>query len=93
MCIRDSPRSLAAGCVARIKRSDVRVLPVFELLQKTGKIPERDMFNTFNMGVGMTLVVPADKADEALRVLAENGQDAYFLGEIAQGEEKGVELV
>ena len=87
------PRSLAAGCVARIKRSDVRVLPVFELLQKTGKIPERDMFNTFNMGVGMTLVVPADKADEALRVLAENGQDAYFLGEIAQGEEKGVELV
>ena len=87
------PRSLAAGSVARIKRSDVRVLPVFELLQKTGKIPERDMFNTFNMGVGMTLVVPADKADEALRVLAENGQDAYFLGEIAQGEEKGVELV
>ncbi len=87
------PRALAAGCVAKIKRSDVRVLPVFELLQKTGKIPERDMFNTFNMGVGMTLVVPADKADEAVRVLAENGQEAYFLGEIAKGEEKGVELV
>ena len=87
------PRALADGCVAHIRRADVRVLPVFDLLQKTGKIPERDMFNTFNMGVGMTVVVPADKADEAVRVLAENGQEAYFLGEIVQGEEKGVELV
>ena len=87
------PRSLPEGCCAKIKKSDVRVLPIFDLIAREGSVPERDMFNTFNMGVGMTLVVPADKADEALRVLAENGQDAYFLGEIAQGEEKGVELV
>lgn len=50
------------------------------------------MFNTFNMGVGMTVVVPADEADEALRILRANGEDAYFLGEIVKGEEKGVEL-
>ena len=87
------PRSIPDGLGAKIDKAAVRVLPIFDLIAKTGNIPERDMFNTFNMGVGMTLVVPADKADEALRVLAENGQDAYFLGEIAQGEEKGVELV
>ena len=86
------PRALADGCVARIEKAAVKTLPIFSVIQKAGEIPERDMFNTFNMGVGMTVIVPAEEADEALRILRANGEDAYFLGEIAKGEEKGVEL-
>jgi len=85
------PRALPEGLCAKIERQRVQVLPVFDLLAKTGKIPERDMFNTFNMGVGMTLVVPSDQADLAVRVLRENGENAYPIGEIAAGE-RGVEL-
>ncbi len=85
------PRALPEGKKVVIKKSGVRVLPIFDLIAKTGNIPERDMFNTFNMGVGMAAVVPQDKADEAVRVLRENGEDAYFLGEIADGE-RGIEL-
>ena len=86
------PRSLPAGLAARIRKSDVRTLPIFAVLQKAGNIPERDMFNTFNMGVGMTVVVPEAEADAALRVLHANGApDAYALGEIVQGD-AGVEL-
>ena len=85
------PRSLKKGCCARIKKSDVRTPGLFSLLQKAGSIPERDMFNTFNMGVGMVLTVPADQADKALDILHANGEpDAYRLGVIAEGE--GVEL-
>ena len=85
------PRSLKKGCCARIKKSDVRTPGLFSLLQKAGSIPERDMFNTFNMGVGMVLTVPADQADKALEILHANGEpDAYRLGVIAEGE--GVEL-
>ena len=85
------PRSLKKGCCARIKKSDVRTPGLFALLQKAGNIPERDMFNTFNMGVGMILTVPADQADKALEILHANGEpEAYRLGVIAQGE--GVEL-
>lgn len=79
------PRSIPEGFTAKIDRSALRILPIFELLQKTGSIPERDMFNTYNMGVGMSLVVAADKADEALRILQANGEDAYLIGEIAEG--------
>lgn len=79
------PRSIPEGFTAKIDRSALRILPIFELLQKTGNIPERDMFNTYNMGVGMSLVVAADKADEALRILKANGEDAYLIGEIAEG--------
>ena len=85
------PRALAAGCVARIDKASLKVLPIFDLIQKEGNIPERDMFNTFNMGVGMAMVVAGDSADEAVRVLKANGQDAYIMGEIANGE-KGVEI-
>jgi phosphoribosylformylglycinamidine cyclo-ligase len=85
------PRSIPDGMGAVIDRSAVRVLPIFDLIQKTGNIPERDMFNTFNMGVGMVLTVPAAEADEALAILHANGEpDAYVLGVIAEGE--GVEL-
>ena len=85
------PRALPEGKQVKIRKADVKVLPIFDLIAKTGNIPERDMFNTFNMGVGMAAVVPSDKADEAIRVLRENGENAYILGEIADGE-KGIAL-
>ena len=85
------PRSLKKGCCARIKKEDVRTPGLFALMQKEGNIPERDMFNTFNMGVGMILTVPAEQADKALEILHANGEpEAYRLGVIAEGE--GVEL-
>ncbi len=80
------PRSLPDGFTAQIDRKALRILPIFDLLQKTGNIPERDMFNTYNMGVGMSLVVDSDKADEALQILKANGEDAYLIGEIAKGD-------
>jgi phosphoribosylformylglycinamidine cyclo-ligase len=85
------PRCLPDGLRAKIDRSKVRVLPIFDLLAKEGNIPERDMFNTFNMGVGMALVVPAAQAEKALDILKGEGQEAYVMGEIISGE-KGVEL-
>ena len=85
------PRSIPDGLCAKIKKDSVRVLPIFDLIAKTGEIPERDMFNTFNMGVGMVLTVPAEQADKALDILHANGEpEAYRLGVIAEGE--GVEL-
>ena len=85
------PRALNARTKAVIDRSKVRVLPVFEEIQKVGNISEHDMFNTFNMGVGMVLTVPAEQADKALDILHANGEpEAYRLGVIAEGE--GVEL-
>lgn len=80
------PRSLKKGCAARIQKEAVRIPPIFERIAKTGLIPERDMFNTFNMGVGMVLTVAAQDADAAMRFLQENGQDPYVLGDIVQGE-------
>ena len=86
------PRSLAQGMTARIERSAVRVLPIFDIIAREGGIPERDMFNTFNMGVGMCLTVAAEDVDLALDSLADAGEDgAYALGEIARGE-GGIEL-
>ena len=82
------PRSIPDGLSARIDRRAVRVLPLFDLIAKTGGISERDMFNTFNMGVGMTVTVAADAAEKALEVLRENGEDAYVIGDIVRGEEK-----
>ena len=64
------------------------MLPIFELLQKTGNIPERDMYNTYNMGVGMSIVVPEAEADKALAILKEQGEDAYIIGKIEAGAEK-----
>lgn len=67
-------------------------MPIFDLIAKTGNIPERDMYNTFNMGTGLVIAVDADKADEAVRILEENGEQAAVIGEIKAGE-KGVELI
>ena len=82
------PRSIPDGLCADIDKSAVRVLPIFDLIMKTGSIPERDMFNTFNMGVGMSIVVPANEVDTALEILRANGEDAYVIGKIVAGDEK-----
>ncbi|MBR4692333.1 MAG: phosphoribosylformylglycinamidine cyclo-ligase [Oscillospiraceae bacterium] len=84
------PRSLPAGLGARIEKAALRTPPVFRLLQETGHIPERDMFNTYNMGVGMSLTVSKDTADRALAALREQGLEAYVMGEIVQSEDKVV---
>ncbi len=82
------PRCIPDGLCARIEKSAVRTLPIFDLIQKTGNIPERDMFNTFNMGVGMAVVVSKSTADKALTALGEHRVNAYVLGEIVRGEDK-----
>ena len=82
------PRSIPEGLCARIEKKAVRTLPVFDLIARAGKIPERDMFNTFNMGVGMSLVVSKATADAALAALQGAGVDAYVMGEIVSGDEK-----
>ena len=84
------PRSIPDGLGAKINISDVRVLPIFDLIAKTGNIPERDMFNTFNMGVGMSIVVSKEDVDTALEILRANGEEAYVLGEIIESDEKCV---
>ena len=86
------PRSLPQGISARIPRENVRVLPIFDLIAHTGKIPERDMFNTFNMGVGMVVSVAAEDADKAVSVLNAAGETAYTLGELVESDE-GVIIV
>jgi len=86
------PRSLPEGMSAHIKREDVKVLPIFELIASKGNIPERDMFNTFNMGVGMTLIVAPEDVDAALSILHEAGENAYVLGHIEAGSEPVVLL-
>ena len=80
------PRSLPKGLSAKISRKDVQVLPIFDLIAKTGNIPERDMFNTFNMGVGMTVVVDKADADKAIEAIRAAGEDAYVLGELIQAD-------
>ena len=82
------PRSIPDGLCAEIELSSVKVLPIFDLIAKTGSIPQRDMFNTFNMGVGMSVVVPADQAELALQILNGHGEDAYVIGRIVRNEEK-----
>ena len=84
------PRSLPKGMGAKIARENVKVLPIFQLIAERGNIPERDMFNTFNMGVGMTVVVAKEDVDKTLEVLHANGEDAYVLGEVTA--EEGVEI-
>ncbi|MBQ9461417.1 MAG: phosphoribosylformylglycinamidine cyclo-ligase [Clostridia bacterium] len=81
------PRSLPDGISARIARKDVQVLPIFDLIAKAGSVPERDMFNTYNMGVGMTVVVDAADADKAIASLKASGEDAYVLGELVASDE------
>ena len=81
------PRSIPKGLSAKVDKSAVKVLPIFDLIQKTGNIPERDMYNTYNMGVGMSIVVPANEVDTALEILKANGEDAYVIGEIIKSDE------
>ena len=82
------PRSIPNGLGAKVDKSAIRILPIFDLLAKTGDISERDMFNTYNMGVGMSIVVDKNDADKALEVLRANGEEAYFIGEIVKSETK-----
>ena len=82
------PRSIPDGLGAKIDKAAVKVLPIFDLIAKTGGISERDMYNTFNMGVGMSIVVPADEAEKALGILRSCGEDAYIIGEIIESDEK-----
>ena len=86
------PRCIPRGLMAKVEKKAVRTLPIFDLIAKEGKIPERDMFNTYNMGVGMVLVVPAQEADTARVLLAGQGQESYIMGEITSGDD-GVVLV
>ncbi|MGN0613963.1 MAG: phosphoribosylformylglycinamidine cyclo-ligase [Porcipelethomonas sp.] len=81
------PRSLPDGISAKIAKSDVQILPIFDLIAKTGNIPERDMFNTFNMGVGMTVAVDKNDADRAVEILNASGVEAYVLGELVDSDE------
>lgn len=81
------PRSIPDGYAAKIEKDKVKVLPIFNLLMEKGNIPERDMFNTYNMGVGMTITVAKEDVDTAIAVLKENGEDAYVIGEIVKGED------
>ena len=82
------PRSIPDGLGAKIDKSSVKVLPIFKLIQEKGGITERDMFNTFNMGVGMSVVVSKEDAERALEILKANGENAYIIGEIVESEEK-----
>ncbi|MDE5834115.1 MAG: phosphoribosylformylglycinamidine cyclo-ligase [Ruminococcus sp.] len=81
------PRVLPAGISAKIERNAVQVLPIFDLIKRTGDIPERDMFNTFNMGVGMIVSVDKNDADKAVEILRASGEDAYILGELVEAED------
>ena len=85
------PRALNDNVKAVIKKEDVKVLPIFNLIQKEGNIPERDMYNTFNMGVGMMMIVSAEDADKTIEILKANDVDAYLVGKIEAGN-KEVEL-
>ena len=80
------PRSIPEGLGVKINKSDVKVLPIFKLIQKTGNISEHDMFNTFNMGVGMSIVVAREDVEKAIGVLKAHGEEAYMLGEIVKGD-------
>ena len=82
------PRSIPDGLGAKIDVSKVKVLPIFNLIQKTGDISTHDMFNTFNMGVGMTVIVSKEKEEETLKILKQNDVCAYVIGEIVKSDEK-----
>ena len=90
--IENVPRMLPEGLRAVIRKGSWKVLPIFEMMQRMGDIPERDMYNTFNMGLGMIVAVDADKADAAVKCLEEAGETAYIVGELIKGE-KGVDII
>ena len=81
------PRSLPDGFSVKVDKASLKILPIFNLIQKVGGISERDMFNTFNMGVGMSIAVKAEEADKALEILKANGEDAYIIGTVIESDE------
>ena len=81
------PRSLPPGLMAKIEEKGLRIPPLFDILQREGNIPRRDMFNTFNMGVGMCITVAAADADAAVALLKQHGEDAYVMGEVVSGDD------
>ena len=85
------PRSMPEGTTAKIEKKALKILPIFDLIQKTGNIPERDMFNTYNMGIGMSVIVKGEEADKAVKSLKASGIDAYIMGEVVKGD-NGVEF-
>ncbi len=87
------PRSIPDGLCVRIEKKDVRVLPIFDMIAKMGNIPEHDMYNTFNMGVGMCVVVSKDEVEKTLEILRANGDDAYVIGEIVNAPESGEKVI
>lgn len=85
------PRALPEGLCAVINRADVKILPIFSLIMEKGNIPLLDMFSTFNMGVGMAVIVDKSQREKAIEVLKEQGERPYILGSVAKGDE-GVRL-
>ena len=81
------PRSLPKGYSVKVDKASLKILPIFDLIQKIGGITERDMFNTYNMGVGMSIVVAAEDTDKALEILKANGEDAYVIGSVIESDE------
>ena len=81
------PRMMAEGLTAKIEKAAVPVLPIFQVMQKMGGIPEHDMYNTFNMGVGMCVVVPKEEVDKAVKAVKAAGETAFVLGEVTEGSE------
>ncbi|MFI3207222.1 MAG: AIR synthase-related protein, partial [Clostridia bacterium] len=81
------PRMLGEGFTAKITKSEIPVLPIFELISKVGNIPERDMFNTFNMGVGICMAVEPENAEAVMKAITDAGEKACLLGEIVEGNE------
>lgn len=84
------PRCLKPGMMASIDSASLRILPIFKMIQTVGQIPMRDMYNTFNMGVGMCVIVPKDQADKAVEILTSCGETAYIIGQVKAGE--GIEI-
>ena len=86
------PRMMTEGLTAQIKLDSFPRLPIFDLIEKKGGIPTRDMYNTFNMGIGMILALPAAQAEQTMELLAQAGEQAYVIGSVVDGD-AGVELV
>ena len=82
------PRCIPDGLCARIEKKDIKIPAIFTLLQREGSIPEHDMYNTYNMGVGMAMIVSPETAEAAMAALKAHGCEAYVVGQIVEGEEK-----
>ena len=82
------PRMLKDGVSLEIKKDSYPVLPIFKLIQKTGNIPERDMYNTFNMGIGMAVIVSKKEAQKAIELLEQQGEKAYIIGDVIEGNKE-----